>query len=135
MDKKAGSLIAVVDRDGRIATDKAMIEQIVTEELENIFSGKWSHIFSHRGEQLIKELAAKDKEGWNEWIGNPANPVLHGEKICATVSEQEISDIIRKWKIQRAPRVDGVTVTMLKYTGPALVTLMTDLVNNILTEE
>ena len=40
MDKKAGSLIAVVDRDGRIATDKAMIEQIVTEELEKIFSGK-----------------------------------------------------------------------------------------------
>ena len=62
MERKAGSLTVIADAEGRLATDKAMIEQIVLEELEKIFSGKQSgkrlHIFSHRGEQLIKELSA-----------------------------------------------------------------------------
>ena len=62
MERKAGSLSVIADAEGQLATDKAMIEQIVLEELEKIFSGKQSgkrsHIFSHRGEQLIKELLA-----------------------------------------------------------------------------
>ena len=62
MERKAGSLTVIADAEGWLATDKAMIEQIVLEELAKIFSGKQSgkrsHIFSHRGEQLIKELSA-----------------------------------------------------------------------------
>ena len=54
VERKAGSLTAIADAEGRLATDKVLIEQIVLEELEKIFSGKRSHIFSHRGEQLIK---------------------------------------------------------------------------------
>ena len=37
----------------------------------------------------------------------------HKDNICAIVSEQEISHIISKLKTQRAPGVDGVTVSML----------------------
>ena len=55
VERKAGSLTAIADAEGRLATDKVLIERIVLEELEKIFSGKWSNIFSHRGEQLIKE--------------------------------------------------------------------------------
>ena len=134
VEKKAGSLSAIVDAEGRLATDKAMIERIVLEELEKIFSGKRSHIFTHKGEQLIKELAAKDKQGWKEWIKDAVNPNQHQTNVCAKVSEQDISVIISKLKNQRAPGVDGVTVAMLKYAGPLLVALMTDLVNQVLAE-
>ena len=134
VEKKAGSLSAIVDAEGRLATDKATIERIVLVELEKIFSGKRSHIFTHKGEQLIKELAAKDKQGWKEWIKDAVNPNQHQTNVCAKVSEQDISVIISKLKNQRAPGVDGVTVAMLKYAGPLLVALMTDLVNQVLAE-
>ena len=134
VERKAGSLTAVADAEGRLATDKARIERIVLGELEKIFSGKRSHIFSHRGEQLVKELTTKDKMGWKEWIKESTNPNQHETKVCSKVSEQEVAGIINKLKLQRAPGVDGVTVSMLRYAGPLLVALMTDLVNQILRE-
>ena len=100
MERKAGSLTAVADAEGRLATDKARIERIVLEELEKIFSGKRSHIFSHRGEQLIKELTTKDKMGWKEWIKESTNPNQHETKVCSKVSEQEIAGIINKLKLR-----------------------------------
>ena len=68
-----------------------MIERIVLEELEKIFSGKRSHIFTHRGEQLIKEMSAKNKQGWKEWMKDSANPNQHKTKVCSKVSNQESS--------------------------------------------
>lgn len=133
VERKAGLLTEIADAEGRLATDKAIIERIVLEELEKIFSGKRSHIFSHRGEQLIKEMSAKDKQGWKEWIKDSANPYQHKTKVYAKVSNQKIVAIINKLKLQRAPGVDGVTVSMLKYAGPLLAALITDLVNQILT--
>ena len=38
----------------------------------------------------------------------------HEDNICATVSKQEISHIISKLKTQKAPGVDGVTISMLE---------------------
>jgi len=75
-----------------------MVEQIFLDELEKIFSVKCSHIFTHKGEQLIKELAVKDKQGWKEWINYAVDPNQHETNVCAKVSEQDISVIIRKLK-------------------------------------
>ena len=47
MERKAGSLTAIADAEGRLATDKAMIERIVLEELEK--SQASGHIYSPIG--------------------------------------------------------------------------------------
>ena len=78
-------------------------------------------------------MSAKDKQGWKEWIKDSANPNQHKTEVCAKVSNQEIVAFINNLKLQRAPGVDGVTVSMLKYTGPLLAVLITDLINQILT--
>ena len=64
--KKKGILSAVKDTQGKLATDRARIEEIVLEELAKIFSGQRSAIFTHRGEQLIKEMDVKQLMGWQE---------------------------------------------------------------------
>ena len=66
--KKKGLLSAIKDTQGKLATDRAWIEEIVLEELAKIFSGQRSAIFTHRGEQLIKEMDVKQLMGWQEWM-------------------------------------------------------------------
>ena len=55
---------------GKLGTERARIEEIVLEDLAKIFSGQQSAIFSHRGEQLMKEINIKQLLGWQEWMKN-----------------------------------------------------------------
>ena len=132
--KKKGVLSAVKDGHGRLATDRARIEEIVLEELAKIFSGQRSAIFSHRGQQLIKEMDVKQLLGWQEWMKDSVDSNAPEGKVCRRTSEAEVKSVIDKMKLQRAPGVDNVTVAMLKYAGPGFISLLTELVNNIFLE-
>ena len=132
--KKKGVLSAVKDGHGRLATDRARIEEIVLEELSKIFSGQRSAIFSHRGQQIIKEIDVKQLLGWQEWMKDSVDRNAHEGKVCRRTSEAEVKAVIDKMKLQRAPGVDNVTVAMLKYAGPGFIRLLTELINNIFLE-
>ena len=51
-------------------TNKALLVRVVLEQLALIFSGQRSPVFAHRGEQLIKEAAAKESGNWKECARN-----------------------------------------------------------------
>ena len=104
------------------------------EELAKICSGQRSAIFTHRGEQLIKEMDIKQLLGWQEWMKNPVNSNAHEEEVCRQANEAEVKSVINKMKLQRAPGVDNVTVAMLKYAGPKFISLLTELLNNVFQE-
>ena len=131
--KKTGLLTAVKDGHGRLATDRAQIEEIVLEELAKIFSGQCSPIFTHRGEQLIKELDIKQLLGWQEWMKDSVDSNAH-EEVCRRSTKVEVKSVIDKIKLHRAPGVDNVMVAMLKYAGPCFINLLTELINNIFLE-
>ena len=132
--KKKGILTAVKDAQGKLATDRARIEEIVLEELAKIFSGQRSAIFTHRGEQLIKEMDIKQLLGWQEWMKDSVNNTAHEEQVCKRTTETEVKAVIDKMKLQRAPGVDNVTVAMLKYAGPSFITMLTEVINNTFQE-
>ena len=113
--RKKGLLTAVKDGHGRLATDRAQIEEIVLEELAKIFSGQCSPIFTHRGEQLIKELDIKQLLGWQEWMKDSVDSNAHEEKVCRRTTEVEVKSVVEKMKLHKAPGVDNVRVAMLKY--------------------
>jgi len=127
--KKKGILSAVKDTQGRLATDRARIEEIVLEELAKIFSGQRSAIFIHRGEQLIKEMDVKQLMGWQEWMNDIVDSTTHEEQVCRRTTEVEVKAAIDKMKLQRSPGVDNVTVSMLKYAGPCFMSMLTDVIN------
>ena len=106
--KKAGSLSALPDANGVMATARARIEEIVLQALEKIFSGQRSKIFSHRNEQLVKEIAAAAGDGWR----------------CRPVSEHEVEKVIAGLKENRAPGVDQ-TSSMLKLAGLLFIRMFT----------
>ena len=127
-------LTSVKDGQGRLATDRARIEEIVLEELAKIFSGQSSAIFTHRGEQLIKEMDIKQLLGWQEWMKYSFNSNAHEEEVCRRTTEVKVKSAIDKMKLQRAPGVDSVTVAMLKHAGTKFISLPTELVNNVFLE-
>jgi len=128
--KKKGILLAIKDAQGKLATDKARIEEIVLEELAKIFSGQRSAIFTHRGEQLIKEMDVKQLMGWQEWMKDTVNSTTHEEQVCRGTPET----VIEKMKLQRALGVDNVMVAMLKYAGPSFITMLTEAINETFQE-
>ena len=132
--KKKGVLSAVKDAQGKLATDRARIEEIVLEELAKIFSGQRSAIFTHRGEQLIKEMDIKQLLGWQEWMKDSVDSTTHEEQVCKQTSVTEVKAVIEKMKLQRAPGVDNVTVSILKYAGPSFITLLTEVINTTFQE-
>ena len=127
--RKKDVLTAVKDAQGKLATDRARIEEIVLEELAKFFSGQWSAIFTHRGEQLIKELDIKQLLGWQEWMKDSVDSNAHEEQVCKQTTEIEVKTFINKMKLQRAPGVDNVMVAMLKYAGPSFITMLTEVIN------
>jgi len=127
--KKKGILSAVKDTQGKLATDRAWIEEIVLEELAKIFSGQRSAIFTHRGEQLIKEMDVKQLMGWQELMKDTVGSTTHEGQVCRRTTEAEVKAVIDKMKLQRSPGVDNVTVAMLKYAGPCFVSMLTDVIN------
>ena len=128
--KKKGILLAIKDAQGKLAKDKARIEEIVLEELAKIFSGQRSAIFTHRGEQLIKEMDVKQLMGWQEWMKDTVNSTTHEEQVCRGTPET----VIEKMKLQRALGVDNVMVAMLKYAGPSFITMLTEAINETFQE-
>ena len=84
--KKAGSLSAIKDLQGNLATDRETIINIVLDELAVIFSGKRSAIFTNRNEQLIKELVTKQSEAWKPWIPKETEPLAHETEVCCEVT-------------------------------------------------
>ena len=127
--KKKGVLSAVKDAQGILATDRARIEEIVLEELAKIFSGQRSAIFSHRGEQLIKEMEVKQLMGWQEWMNDTVVSTAHEEQVCRRTTTVEVKTVIDKMKLQRSPGVDNVTVAMLRHAGPCFVSMLTEVIN------
>ena len=108
----------------------ARIEEIVLEELQKIFSVSRSKIFSHRDEQLIKEVDVAAGQGWQEWIPNTVDPCKFEDVVCRPVTESDVSEIVSKLKTSRAPGVDGVTTGMIRHAGPLLITFLTDWINH-----
>ena len=53
MVKQSSRISAVEDEDGKLNTDRQLIEDIVLEELAKIFKGERSEIFEFKGEQLL----------------------------------------------------------------------------------
>ena len=51
--KQSSRISAVEDEDGKLITDRQLIEDIVLEELAKIFKGERSEIFEFKGEQLL----------------------------------------------------------------------------------
>ena len=126
--KKNGILTAVKDAQGRLATDRTRIEEVV-----KIFSGQRSAIFSHRGEQLIKEMEIKQLIGWQEWMKD-SDSTTHENQVCKQTTKTEIRDVKEKMKLQRAPGVDNVSIAMLKYASPCFVTMLTKVINKTFQE-
>ena len=116
------------DAQGRLATDRTRIEEVV-----KIFSGQRSAIFSHRGEQLIKEMEIKQLIGWQEWMKD-SDSTTHENQVCKQTTETEIRDVKEKMKLQRAPGVDNVSIAMLKYASPCFVTMLTKVINKTFQE-
>ena len=115
--KKAGSLSAIKDLQGNLATDRETIINIVLDELAIIFSGKRSAIFHNRNEQLIKELVTKQSEAWKPWIPKETEPLAHETEVCCEVTSNEVMVVINTLKQERAPGVDGITAPMLRHAG------------------
>ena len=125
---------ALRDANGVLATARDRIEEIVLQELEKIFSGHRSKIFSHRNEQLVKEVAAAAGKGWRDWVPDSVDPCKFEDVVCRPVSEREVEKVIAGLKMNRAPGVDGVTSSMLKLAGPLFISMFTDLVNTAFKE-
>jgi len=133
-ERKKGSLSAIKDEHGNLLTNKDLVEKIVLEQLSLIFSGKKSTVFSHRNEQLIKEVQAKSNSSWHDWIIPENDENMYEPEVCAPVSVLLVKDCIDKLKINRAPGVDNVTSSMLKLAGPEALNCLTSLINGILHE-
>jgi len=118
----------VKDAQGRLATDRTRIEEVV-----KIFSGQRSAIFSHRGEQLIKEMEIKQLKGWQEWMKDSVDSTTLENQVCKQTTETEIRDV-EKMKLQRAPGVDNVSIAMLKYACPCFVIMLTKVINKTFQE-
>ena len=89
-------------------------------------------MFTHRGEQLIKEAAAKENTNWKEWIVPESDASEHEAEVCANITLSTVSDLVSKLKRDRAPGVDGVSSAMLMAAGPLALELLTDMFNHML---
>ena len=89
-------------------------------------------MFTHRGEQLIKEAAAKENTNWKEWIVAESDASEHEAEVCANITLSTVSDLVSKLKRDRAPGVDGVSSAMLMAAGPLALDLLTDMFNHML---
>ena len=132
VEKKSGSLSAIKDENGVLITNAALLEKIVLEQLALIFSGQRSPVFTHRGEQLIKEATAGEISNWKEWIVPESDCNEHEAEVCATITLPTVSDLVSKLKRDRAPGVDGVSSAMLMAAGPLALELLTDMFNHML---
>ena len=132
VERKSGSLLAIKDENRVLITNRALLERIVLEQLALIFSGQRSPVFTHRGEQLIKEAAAKENNNWKEWIVPESNASEHEAEVCANITLSTVSDLVSKLKRDRAPGVDGVSSAMLMAAGPLALELLTYMFNHML---
>ena len=133
-EKKKGSLSAIRDENGKLMTNRELVERIVLEQLALIFSGKRSPIFSHRDEQIIKESQVKAEYNWKDWIIPENDEDMFEAEVCAPTSISLVKDIISGLKNERSPGVDNLTSTMLKLAGPVALQFVTSLINDILAE-
>ena len=93
--KKAGSLSAIKDLQGNLATERQTIINIVLDELAIIFSGEQSTIFRSRNEQIVKELVTKQSEAWKPWIHKEAEPLAHEAVVCRDVTQNDVTEVIK----------------------------------------
>ena len=70
--KKRGILRVVRDAQGRLATDRARIEEIVLEEGSAIFSQRTAH--QRDGRKTII--------GWQEWMKDTVDHTIHENQVC-----------------------------------------------------
>ena len=56
---------------------------IVLQQLALIFSGQESPIFSHRNEQLLKEMNVKSSKNRKDWIIPENDEDMYEDKVCA----------------------------------------------------
>ena len=126
--------MAVKDQDGVLHTDAEKIEEIVLEELAKIFSGQKSKVFSSKNEQIIREIQVKEAGGWEEWIPKVKPDSEYESTVCVTIGVSQLEGILNGLKDDGAPGVDGVTSSMLKHASDQFKSMLTDLINSILTE-
>ena len=104
---------------------------IVLQQLALIFSGQESPIFSHRNEQLLKEMNVKSSKNWKDWI-IPENDEdmyedMYEDEVCAPVTVAQVLEHISKLKNERSPGTDNLTTSMIKHAGPGALAFLTNL--------
>ena len=133
--KKAGTITTVLDEDGQLYTDRAMIEEITLRELAKIFNGQRSMIFQSRNQQLIREVTMAVQGDWSRWIKVQAQDQdEHDEEVCAPVTSEMIKDVLKTVKNSRAAGMDGVSAPMLKAASPLFLTRLTESINQVMQE-
>ena len=76
---------------------------IVLQQLALIFSGQESPIFSHRNEQLLKEMNVKSSKNWKDWIISENDEDMYEDEFCAPVTVAQVLEHISKLKNERSP--------------------------------
>ena len=66
--------------------NRELVERIVLQQLALIFSGQESPVFSHRNEQLLKEMNVKSIKNWKDWIIPENDEKMYEDEVCARVT-------------------------------------------------
>ena len=103
-------------------------------QLARSFLGQRSPIFTHRGQQLLKEVKITEKTDFDQWILIEHPESEYEAQVCGPVSHEDISRITKELKSDRAPGVDGILTDMVKSASSKFMSKFTELINEILHE-
>ena len=85
-ERKKWSLSAIKNEHGNLLINRELVERIVLQQLALIFSGQESPVFSHRNEQLLKEMNVKSIKNWKDWIIPENDEKMYEDEVCARVT-------------------------------------------------
>ena len=106
MIKQSSEISAVEDEDGKLITDRQLIEDLVLEELAKIFKGKRSEIFEFKGEQLLSAANVFHHGDQSDWNRPTRCPNYFEEEVCKPASLMEVKEIVLKHKDNRASGIE-----------------------------
>ena len=132
MVKQSSRISAVEDEDGKLITNRQLIEDIVLEELAKIFKGERSEIFEFKGEQFLSAAHVFHHGDQSDWIRPTGSPNYFEKEVCNPISLTEVKEIVLKHKDNRASGIDEISTRLLKNASPLFYTYLTEMINKCL---
>lgn len=128
INRKRGNKSGVVNPfqnpDGTVLTDVAEIRSAWAEYYENVYSAKdngYSQTFREHVESVID--------------GVDYSPQSDSVTLRIPVSRKEVDKIVKKLKRKKATGPDRIQAEHVKMGGPSMLTIITDLINAMITKE